>query len=572
MPSGDRLAPRAAPHPDPLLLFVLALGAAFLLTNLGATSLWTDEAETGCLARNILHFGVPKAFDGVNYVSQRVVAGREDFNQSLVWVLSPWLQLYVAAASFAALGVSNLAARLPFALVGIANLWMIYHLALVIFADRRIARLAALLLVFCIPFLLHMRQGRYYALVVFFTMAVVSTYLRLLEGRRRSALLLVLSIALLFHSNYGVCLPAVVALVIHAAFFARSRIELGTAVAVGAGVVALTAPYAVYAEIYRTSSLLDLRYFRFNLLNYLITINNYVLPLALVLLVLALRLAARRSPSQPSVATVLSFFQPGVALLLLVVATSLLFASSSANYFFRYAINLVPLLVVIHAALLIELADRAGHRFGSRVGTALLWALVPITLFTTLTAQPVFPLLRALEARAPREPWADDPRLRRPRAEYASLSSEIFDFVYEITHPFRGPDSAIADFLKSHAEPGDVVVVQYGDVPLIFYTGLTVRGVNQGVPFPREPDWIVPRAFESPASLIRFAREHGYHEYVLDVADTRWENQPDPYSHKFRSEPVAKPGTDGYPPIVVYGRSRKAPDADGPGAPPDARS
>ena len=566
------MAPRAAPRRDPFLLLVLALGAVFLLTNLGATSLWTDEAETACLARNILRFGVPKAFDGVNYVSQRVVAGREDFNDSLVWVLSPWLQLYVAAASFGALGVGNLAARLPFALVGIANLWMVYRLAMVIFADRRIARLAALLLVFCIPFLLHMRQGRYYALVVFLTMAVVWAYLRLLEGRRGSAALLVSSIALLFHSNYGVCLPAVAALGVHAALFARSRIHLGEALTVGAGVLALTAPFALYAQIYRTSSLLDLRYFRFNLLNFLITINNYVLPFSLALVVSALRFAARRSPPPPSVAAVVSVSRPGVALVLLIVAATLLSASMSANYFFRYAINLVPLLVLIHAALWIELADRVGARFGSRVGKTLLWALVPITLFTTLTAQPVFPLLRALESRAPREPWADDPLLRRPRAEYARLSSEIFDFLYEITHPFRGPDSAIADFLNSHAQPGDVVAVQYGDVPLIFSTGLTVRGPNQGVPFPREPDWIVPRAFESPTSLTRFAREHGYREYVLDVADTFWENQPDPYSHKFRSEPVGKPGAGGYPPIVVYGRSRRAPDAGGAGAPPDGRS
>jgi len=227
---------------------------------------------------------------------------------------------------------------------------------------------------------------------------------------------------------------------------------------------------------------------------------------------------------------------------------------------------------LMHAALLIEFADRIGEQFGSRFGTVLLWVLVPIALFTTLMAQPVFPLLRALESRAPREPWADDPLLRRPRVEYSSLPSEIFDFIHEITHPFRGPDSAIADFLKSHAQPGDVVFVQYGDLPLIFYTDLTVRGANQGVPSPQEPDWIIPRAFESRDSLIRFAREHGYREYVLDVADTRWENQPDPYSHKFRAESVAKPGTQGYLPIVVFGRSRKPPDAGGPPTPPDPRS
>jgi arylsulfatase A-like enzyme/4-amino-4-deoxy-L-arabinose transferase-like glycosyltransferase len=536
---------------DPVLIPILLVGAILLLANLGDRSLWTDEAETAGLAKNILRFGVPRAFDGVNYISQWIVAGREDFNQDLIWVLSPWLQLYVTAGSFAALGASPFSARLPFALLGVANLWMIHALGRALFADRRVARLAALLLLFCVPFLLHMRQARYYALIVFFTMAAVLGYQRLLDRRRGSALLLVASIVLLFHSNYGVCVPLVAALAIHAAIFARSRIPLRAALGIGAGVFALTAPWALYAGIHRTSSLIDPSHFAFNLLNYLLTINHAILPLAIPALALGLRLALRRPAAAPPA---LPLSQPGVALLAGISVAGLLFASINANYFFRYAINLAPLLVLLNAASLLQITDLLGERFGARAGRVALTALVPILLLTTVPSQVFFPLLRALEARAPREPWADDPLLRRPRAELGALRSELFDFAHEITHPYRGPDAAIATFLRDHADPGDVVFLHYGDLPLIVATGLAVRGGSQGVPYAGEPDWIVLRAFEEQDALRRFAREHGYREHTLDVADTRWENQPDPYAHRFR-EVAATPG--GHRPIVIYEHPRK---------------
>lgn len=551
----DSPAARSRPVPsgfDPVLIPILIAGAVLLLANLGDRSLWTDEAEAAGLAKNILRFGIPRAFDGVNYLSQWIVAGREDFNRDLVWVLSPWLQLYVTAGSFGLLGASAFSARLPFALLGIASLWMIHALGVALFADRRIARLASLLLLFCIPFLLHMRQCRYYALIVLFTMAAVLCYWRLLERRRGAALGLTASIALLFHSNYGVCVPLVAALAIHAALFARSRIRLRTAAATFAGVLALTAPYAVYAGIHRSSSLIDPSHFAFNLLNYLLTINHYMLPFAIPVVALLLQRTLRRPAAQAALARSLALSP--IALLVGIVGAGLLFASINANYFFRYAINLVPLLVLLNAASLMQICDVLRERFGRSAGTASLALLVPMTLLTTIPAQAFFPLLRALEARTPREPWSDDPLLRRPRAELGALRSEIFDFAHEITHAYRGPDAAIAAFLRAHADADDVVFMHYGDLPLIFATGLAVRGGSQGVPYAGEPDWIVVRAFEEQDALRRFAREHGYREHLLDVVDTRWENQPDPYAHRFRDDAAARAG---YRPIAIYSHPRK---------------
>jgi predicted membrane-bound mannosyltransferase len=98
------------------LLVVLFLFAGFaLFSNLGDRMLWGDEAETALLGVNITKFGVPKATDGKNYVTL-FGAGR-DTNKDDIWVWSPWLDKYLAAASFTLFGKTTATARLPFTLI-----------------------------------------------------------------------------------------------------------------------------------------------------------------------------------------------------------------------------------------------------------------------------------------------------------------------------------------------------------------------------------------------------------------------------------------------------------------------
>jgi hypothetical protein len=82
----------------------------FAFYNLGGRALWGDEAETATLARNILKFGLPKVDDGVNHIS---LHGDKYDARDGIWTWSPWLQEYVAAASFAAFGTTTWAARAP---------------------------------------------------------------------------------------------------------------------------------------------------------------------------------------------------------------------------------------------------------------------------------------------------------------------------------------------------------------------------------------------------------------------------------------------------------------------------
>ena len=77
---------------DWALVAVLAVAAFLLFYNLGQRPFWQDEAETACLAKNVLRTGLPYAFDGVNVVSQEE-AREFDKTGGYLWRWSPGIQI-----------------------------------------------------------------------------------------------------------------------------------------------------------------------------------------------------------------------------------------------------------------------------------------------------------------------------------------------------------------------------------------------------------------------------------------------------------------------------------------------
>src|SRR6266513_2660839 len=160
---------------------VAVLGLALLFTNLGTDYLWADEGDTAVLASSILKSGVPKAWDGVTFTDSDFGAR---VNNDLVMVSSPWLQYYLAAASFWLFGENTFAARLPFAFAGWLTILLVYRLIWQSTADRRAALCGAILMICSVQFLLFCRQSRYYALAMLFTLLLIETFLRMKTSRQ----------------------------------------------------------------------------------------------------------------------------------------------------------------------------------------------------------------------------------------------------------------------------------------------------------------------------------------------------------------------------------------------------
>ncbi|MFO7986201.1 MAG: hypothetical protein R6U38_10060, partial [Desulfatiglandaceae bacterium] len=102
---------------------VICMALFLLFYNLDDRLLWGDEAETALLAQNIGKYKVPKVTDGKNVIT--LLGKGHDYNDDNIWVWSPWLDEYVAAASFVILGKSTFSARLPFALIGFLSVLLL---------------------------------------------------------------------------------------------------------------------------------------------------------------------------------------------------------------------------------------------------------------------------------------------------------------------------------------------------------------------------------------------------------------------------------------------------------------
>jgi hypothetical protein len=180
-------------------LGVLAVWACLLFFRLGHYALWDDEAGTALTAKSILYTGDTSAFvDDHNIFAYR--NGFELRNLKLRYL--PPLPAFVTAASFALCEEQNaFTARLPFALFGLAavalSLWWLRRAPI----SPPAFWLMAFALVGNVSLLLFTRQCRYYAPVLFFSVAVVGLYLRESGGRWRLLVMALLS-ASLFASSY----------------------------------------------------------------------------------------------------------------------------------------------------------------------------------------------------------------------------------------------------------------------------------------------------------------------------------------------------------------------------------
>src|SRR5215510_15663719 len=207
---SNRAPSRAPDTVTAAAVAVVLVSALLIFFALDARILWIDEAETALLGRSILHHGVPTAFDGRNIISQEI--GRE-YGSDYVWRWTPWLDKYVAAAAFAALGESTFSARFPFALLGLLAVVSVYVLALALFRDRWLGIIAMAFLASSVPFILHVRQCRYYGPVILCTIWALYFFVGIARGQRFAVVGFVAATTLLFQSSILNAAATVVALV-----------------------------------------------------------------------------------------------------------------------------------------------------------------------------------------------------------------------------------------------------------------------------------------------------------------------------------------------------------------------
>jgi len=200
------------------VVFVIILFAFSLFKNIAYPLLWNDEASTAMYGRRVLEYGYPKVHDEKNSL---YLLSDTNFNIGIrnpgdIYVAEGWTQYYLAAfGDYFANKTSNLYTktailRAPFALAGFLAIIIFGITISLFFKDNKKKAFIAFFLfeLVSISLILHLREVRYYSLILLFSAVLLNVYLRYIVLKTLSykhyVWITSLFIVLLFHTHYPV--------------------------------------------------------------------------------------------------------------------------------------------------------------------------------------------------------------------------------------------------------------------------------------------------------------------------------------------------------------------------------
>lgn len=232
-----------------IALTTFAIMAALIFARLPRYGLWDDEANTALFARGVWRTGDTSGDLPPNIVAYRDGLELDHALRNRVVAPLP----YFVASVFVRDTTSALAARLPFALAGLAAigfwLWWLGRTG----ASRTTWALSVLALVGNVSLVLYCRQARYYALAILLATAITYVYAQRERTRWAVGWLSALG-AVLFATHYLAYAGVAVALGCDYLVFGRKTARLaprqlaiivGTQVAVAVPIVLTWLPFAM---------------------------------------------------------------------------------------------------------------------------------------------------------------------------------------------------------------------------------------------------------------------------------------------------------------------------------------
>lgn len=202
------------------LILLVIIFSFSLFKNISYPLLWNDEAETAVFGQRILKFGYPKVDDGKNIVYGIVLPEKNLIKTNKLGIYAATGQIHFYLASlveyfvqkFDNLYLKTTIIRLPFAIFGFLSLLIFAWLGANYFNNKlhKILYLNVffIFIILSIPLVLHLREARYYSLLIFFTSLILLTYSNFHFLKKISyktyLFLIVLFLILLFNTFYPV--------------------------------------------------------------------------------------------------------------------------------------------------------------------------------------------------------------------------------------------------------------------------------------------------------------------------------------------------------------------------------
>lgn len=568
---GKHTAPESRPAVQIALRCALFLAMLLFLTmllkHISYPLLWHDESDTVMFGERVLEYGYPKVHGPKNVVyglKHRLKLGVDERFDA--YTGAPWGYYYFASIGVAlARGADDLYAktallRLPFAAIG--SLGLIVLLLGVLDATERDPphRLVFSILfwasmTYSVSLQLHLREARYYGLIVFLTCALISIFIRHHVFAKLSYRWYVglgaLLLFLIFNTFYPAFVPAGAAIALHAAWGAlrgggshseRLRRLLRDGLPVILALAAALPLLLFFDFLQQVQGWLDsndgslggyassLGIVSANLLRYELLAPALVTRLGLLL---QLRLVFEAPLPEK-----LRQRQRIAGFLWLFIACYVLVVSRTPFVWERYFIALSPVVTVtflLDAFSLYELLRgpvAARGRRWSGVSTA---TAVVLVLGVNL--------------------WVRVPEFRGR--------------IYEIGHRYRGPLDFVIPYLKNrypHIEDL-VIATNYEDPVYMYYLGSQVTvgyyGANLARDLELQPDIIIPRSWSARSKALgALARGAEYTPRRFPVANLKTNNTPGLSAlnpgglvHEFRTR-LAR---EGEPRLLILERSDPEP-------------
>lgn len=489
------------------IILIVICAAFLLLKSLDNQPLWDDEAVTALFARNVQHFGLPLSWDGRNLITG---VNGADFNEDFVQTWDPPLPAYIIAGSFYLFGESTFSARLPFVILGIGAIWLLYILSMILTNNSRpISLYACSLLLFCAPFLLHMRQARYHSLVVFSALLIFISYLKLKDSRKYICLFS-FSMVVLFYSNLMGFVAISLSLMVFYVLFDRKNIPFKSVIAGGVLIAALTLPWFIYTNaISNRGAVVSpaiLNHFG-RMIDYISKFNTIVFPLVLLIpLGFIFRDDSVCSKRALRFVFIISFLSA-------IIITHFFFAGV------RYGLFIIPLLC-LGASIIVMGTIKKNKLLGIVVAVLLLFTdlfhalpVLALDSFLALSKIKLSQYSQFISKLSKKDMKKVEPFLSSIDADVSNMSfgylfnrfiikKTLFAYFYEISHMYRDPNLGLADFFRENAKKDDKVLINTGQYSLLFYEpdllmAYVTSKKNDGLPdytySYEDADWYVPR-------------------------------------------------------------------------------